>query len=67
MSTPSGHGGTNVPPPISNNLSEIFYPSHIKLTNNNPNKDFESVERPKEVKKFKLDRKIFSSSKIKRK
>ena len=23
-----------------------FSPSHIKLTNNNPNKDFKSVERP---------------------
>ena len=39
----------------------IFFPSHIKLTNNKPNKDFESVKRPYEVEKFKLDRKIFSS------
>ena len=35
-----------------------------KLTNNNPNKDFKSVERPWEFEKFKLDRKIFSGWKI---
>ena len=28
-----GKGGTNVPPPISKYFSEIFSPSHIKLTN----------------------------------
>ena len=33
---------------------------------NNSKKDFKSVERPKEVEKFKLDRKIFSSLKIKK-
>ena len=33
-------------PPGSKYFSEIFSPSHIKLTYNNPNKDFKSVERP---------------------
>ena len=60
MSTPFGHGGTNVPPPGSKYFSEIVPPSLIKLTNNNLNKDFKSVERPQEVEKFRLDRKIFS-------
>ena len=51
MSTPSGHGGENVPPPsISNYFSEIFSSfmiheswndipynmAHVKLTYNNP-------------------------------
>ena len=53
------------PLPISKNFNEIFSPSHIKLTYNNRNKDFESVKRPQEVEKFKLDRKIFSSWKKK--
>ena len=39
MSTPSSHGGTNVPPPISQYFSEFFSPSHIKLTDNNHDKD----------------------------
>ena len=64
MSTPSGHGGQTSLPPMSKYFSEIFSPSHSKLTNNNPNKDFKSVERPYEVEKFKLDRKIFSGRKI---
>ena len=51
--------GGQTSPPISKYFSEILCQSHIKLTNNKPNKDFESVE------KFKLDRKIFSSWKIK--
>ena len=46
ISTLSGHGRTNVPPPFSNYFSEICPPSHLKLTNNNPNKDSWSVERP---------------------
>ena len=53
--------GDKRPPPGSKYFSEIFSLSHIKLTNNNPNKDFKSVE------KFSLGRKIFSSEKIKRK
>ena len=52
MSTSFGHGERNVPPPITKYFSEIFPPSHIKLTNDNPNKDFESVERPKKVENF---------------
>ena len=48
-------------PPISKYFSQIFSPSHIKVTNNNPNKHFKSFERPWEVEKSKLDRKIFSS------
>ena len=36
--------GTNVPPPRNKYFSEIFFPSYIKLTNNNPNKEFKSVE-----------------------
>ena len=63
MSTPSGHGGTNVParvpPPICIYFSENFSPRHIKLTNNNPNKGLKPVERP-ELEECKLDRKIFS-------
>ena len=39
-------GGTNVLPLIRKYFSEIFPPSHIKLTNNSPNKDLKSVERP---------------------
>ena len=58
MSTPFGHEGTNVPPPISKYFSEIVSPSYIKLTNDNPNKDLKSVERPYEVENFKLDCKI---------
>ena len=54
-------------PPGSNYYSEIFSASHIKFTNNNPNKDFESVKRPLELDKFKLDRQIFSCWKIKSK
>ena len=61
MSTSSGYRGINVPPPISKYFIEIFSQSHIKLTNNNPNKDFKSVKRPREVEKLTLDRKIFSS------
>ena len=61
MSTPFGHGGTNVLPQIIKYFSEIFSPIHIKLTINNPNKDFVSVEQPLEVENFKLDRKIFLS------
>ena len=64
MSTPSGHGGQT--PPISKYFIEIFYPSHIKLINDKPNKDFKSVERLKEVEELKLNRKIFSSWKIKK-
>ena len=67
MSTPFGPAGTNVPPPASKYLSEIFSSRYIKLTYNNPNKDLKSVERPLEVEKFKLGRKIFSSWKIKKK
>ena len=37
---------TNVPPQISKYFSKIFSPSHIKLSDNNLNKDFTSVERP---------------------
>ena len=33
-------GGDKRPPPESKYLSEIFSSSHIKLTNNKPNKDF---------------------------
>ena len=29
-----------------NQFTEIFYPSHIKLSNNNSNKDLKSVKRP---------------------
>ena len=46
--------GTNVPPLSNKYLSEIFSPRHIKLTKNNPNNDFKSVKRPKEVEKLKL-------------
>ena len=59
-------GGHTSTPPISKYFSEIFLSSHIKLTYNNPNKDFKSVKRPYEVEKFKLDRKISSSLKIKK-
>ena len=51
------------PSPISKYFSKFFSPSHIKLTNNNPNKDFKSVKRTLEVEKFELDRKIFSNRK----
>ena len=55
MSTPSGHGVDKRPPHRLVKISvDFFSPSHIKLTYNNPNKD------------FKLDRKIFSSWKIKK-
>ena len=64
MQTPSRHWGTN-PPPRNKYFTEIFSQSHLKLTDNKPNKDFISVERPQEVEKFKFDRKIFSSGKIK--
>ena len=44
MSTPFGHGGQmSPPPPISKYFNEIFSPSHIKLTNDNPNMDLKSV------------------------
>ena len=46
MLTPSGHGGQTPPPPMNKYFSQFFSPSHIKLTNNNPNKDLKSVERP---------------------
>ena len=46
--------------PRNKYFSEIFSPSHIKLTNDNPYKDVKSVKRPLEVEKFKLDRQIFS-------
>ena len=46
MSAPYGQRETTAPPPIRKYFSEIFSPSHIKLTNDNPNKDFKSVERP---------------------
>ena len=39
-------GGQTSTPPISKYFWEIFSASHIKLTYNNPNKDFESVKRP---------------------
>ena len=46
MSTPSWHGVEKRPPPlISLFFSEIFSPSHIKLTNHKPNEDFKSVKR----------------------
>ena len=32
-------------PPISKYFSEIFSPSHINLTHNNPKKDFKSGKR----------------------
>ena len=67
MTTPFGHGGTNIPPSGSKCFSEFFSSSHIKLTYNNPNKDSKSVEGLKEVEKIKLDSKIFSSLKIKKK
>ena len=62
MSTPSEHGGQAPPPtpPRNKYFSEIFAPTHIKPTNNKPNKDFKSVKVPEEVEKFKLERKIFS-------
>ena len=59
-------GGQTSTPPISKYFSKIFSPSHIKHTNNNSNKDFKSVKRPEEVEKFKLDRKIFLSWKMKK-
>ena len=36
-------------PPISKSFSAIFSPSHIKLTNNNPNKDFEATVGSQEI------------------
>ena len=59
-------GGQTSIPSISEYFREIFLSSHIKLINNNPNNDFKSVKRPYEVEKFKLDRKKFSSLKIKK-
>ena len=66
MSTPSGHGGKTSPTPRNKYFSEIFSQSHIKHTYNIPKKDFKSIKRPWEVEKFKLDRKIFSGTKIKK-
>ena len=39
-------GDKRPPQPTSKYFSEIFSQSHIKLTNNTPNKDFKSVKRP---------------------
>ena len=39
-------GGQTSTPPKSKYFSETFFPSHIRLTYNNPYKDFKSVERP---------------------
>ena len=65
VDTVQAWGGQTSTPPGSNYFTEFFSPSHIKLTYNNPYKDFKSVKRPQELEKFKLDRKIFSSWKIK--
>ena len=70
MSTPSRHEvDKRLPRRLVNILMKFFSKPYnlydIKLTNNNPNQDFKSVKRPWEVEKFKLDRKIFSSWKIK--
>ena len=40
-------------PPLSKYFNEISSPSYIKLSINNPHKDFKSVKRPLEVEKFK--------------
>ena len=48
----------NTTRPISEYFSKIFLSSHIKLTYNNPDKDFKTVKRPYEIQKLKLDRKI---------
>ena len=45
VETVQAWGGQTFIPPISKYLSEFFSPSHIKLTYNNPNKDFKSVEQ----------------------
>ena len=37
-------GGQTSTPPISKYFSETFSPSHIKLTYNNPKKDFKSFK-----------------------
>ena len=50
MLTPSGHVGTNVPR-ADLYFSEIFSPSHMKLTQVSY-KDLKSVERPYELEKF---------------
>ena len=39
-------GGRTFTPPMSKYFSETLSPNHIKLTYNNPNKDFKSVKRP---------------------
>ena len=44
--------GKNVPPPISYYFSKFFSPSHIKLTDNKPNKGLKLVERTKKVDKI---------------
>ena len=63
-------GGQTTNPPISKYLSkyfrEFFFSSHIKLTYNNLYKDFKSIKRPYEVEKFKLNRKVSSRLKIKK-
>ena len=46
VDTVKAWGGKTSTPPGSNYFSEFFSPSHIKLTNNNPHKDFKSVKRP---------------------
>ena len=49
--------GNKRPSPLRDKyFSEVFSQSHVKLTNNNPNKDFKSVKRAWEVEKFKQDR-----------
>ena len=52
-------GEQTSPLPKCINFSESFSSSLLKLPNNN-HKDFKSVERPLELEKFKLHRKIFS-------
>ena len=44
-----GHGGTNVPPPISKYFSEIISQSYLKITCNNPNKDLKSTVGSREI------------------
>ena len=51
MSAPSGHGEKKVTPPIFIYRTEFFSANHVKLTNNNPNKEFESVKLPLELEK----------------
>ena len=64
VDTVQAWGGRTSTPPESNYFSEFSSQSHVKLTNNKPNKDFKSVNRPQVVEKFKVERKIFSSWKI---